>query len=550
MTLSGSVKRLHSFSATVNGVNADGAQPTSGLTLGADGDLYGVTPSGGKYGNGLIYRITTSGSFTPLYSFASTDADGVNTYGATPMGELARAAGGVFYGVANGGGPDGFGVVYKITTTGAFTFTRYYYFTGGADGAYPLDVTLGPSGSLWGTTSGGQDAGGSFFGLFTNETATDYSFTGGADGEIPDSGLLPGSDGNLYGTTNSGGSNRQGTFFEIVLNNTVIPPWGAATGRYYGLLGSRLGDLNVSLASSGKITATLLAGKSTHTYSGTLSAAGGFTETVSGVKLSLQLQMTDARLIFTGMADNEAVTAFRSAYDAGEPLGEVGSYTAGIFPKANTGATFVPAGYGDSLMTVSAAGLVTLTGSLADGSALHSEGLLLQGLNGYDQYLFFNDSDLTGSIAFQPGSGFDCSGVIDWADAAGQNSYFPKGFSSTLTIEGTRYAAPAAGVRALPFTSGIFILSGGGLATAIQEKVNLSTANGVSVVGANPKDLKITIDAATGTFTGTFLGPSSPKTTTFSGVLYQNATRPGAYGRFLGPVSEGVNGSGAIELAP
>ena len=222
VTLSGSVKRLHSFSATVNGVNADGAQPTSGLTLGADGDLYGVTPSGGKYGNGLIYRITTSGSFTPLYSFASTDADGVNTYGATPMGELARAAGGVFYGVANGGGPDGFGVVYKITTTGAFTFTRYYYFTGGADGAYPLDVTLGPSGSLWGTTSGGQDAGGSFFGLFTNETATDYSFTGGADGEIPDSGLLLGSDGNLYGTTNSGGSNRQGTFFEIVLNNTVI----------------------------------------------------------------------------------------------------------------------------------------------------------------------------------------------------------------------------------------------------------------------------------------------------------------------------------------
>ncbi len=79
--------------------------PTTGLTLGSDGLLYGVTGLGGLYGYGTIYRITTSGEYTLLYSFPS--------YGAW-VSPLMQHTNGKFYGVSGNGGAYNFGMIYSL----------------------------------------------------------------------------------------------------------------------------------------------------------------------------------------------------------------------------------------------------------------------------------------------------------------------------------------------------------------------------------------------------------------------------------------------------
>jgi uncharacterized repeat protein (TIGR03803 family) len=99
--------------------------------------------------------------------------------------------------------------VFKLDTTG--TETVLYSFTGGADGAYPVAGLIRDSaGNLYGTTSdGGASRQGVVFKVDTTGAETVlYNFTGGADGGLPQAGLIQDSSGNLYGTTYYGGSGR------------------------------------------------------------------------------------------------------------------------------------------------------------------------------------------------------------------------------------------------------------------------------------------------------------------------------------------------------
>ena len=91
------------FSSLANFDDAHGASPQyMSLLQGADGNLYGAASSGGLYGGGTIFRITTGGTLTTLYNFcAQTNC----TDGATPYGALVQAADGSFYGITTYGGP-------------------------------------------------------------------------------------------------------------------------------------------------------------------------------------------------------------------------------------------------------------------------------------------------------------------------------------------------------------------------------------------------------------------------------------------------------------
>ena len=158
--------------------------------------------------------------------------------GGDPWAPLTMDAAGNFYGTTQLGGSAGYGVVFKLSHQGAgWILSTLYTFQGGEDGAYPLGgVTLGPDGSLYGTTNAGgvgcnPEGCGTVFKLRPSaavcraascpwtETVL-YRFTGGSDGAYPSlENLIFDQAGNLYGTTAQGGINRQGLVFELIPSN-------------------------------------------------------------------------------------------------------------------------------------------------------------------------------------------------------------------------------------------------------------------------------------------------------------------------------------------
>jgi uncharacterized repeat protein (TIGR03803 family) len=139
----------------------DGDTPGAGLIPDAAGNLYGVTQNGGANGGGTVYELTpTNGSyaFQVLYNFTGT----IDQVG--PYGLLAIDSSGSLYGVTITEGAFGEGNIFKLTPNGGqWVYTDLHDFSGGADGGTPLGgVTLDPSGNLYGTTNlgGSDDCGG------------------------------------------------------------------------------------------------------------------------------------------------------------------------------------------------------------------------------------------------------------------------------------------------------------------------------------------------------------------------------------------------------
>ena len=100
---------LHSFSVSPNG-----AQP-NGRVQGSDGSFYGTTAGGGTNGDGTVFQISTNGALTSLYSFTGGN-DGANPYAG-----LVQGSDGNMYGTTEGGGTNGSGTVFKMSPSGALT---------------------------------------------------------------------------------------------------------------------------------------------------------------------------------------------------------------------------------------------------------------------------------------------------------------------------------------------------------------------------------------------------------------------------------------------
>jgi uncharacterized repeat protein (TIGR03803 family) len=124
-----------------------------GVVMDAAGNLYGTTTDGGPYAVGTIYKLTPTTGFwnrTILHTFAGTD-------GAYPFGGLAVDKSGTLYGTTDSGGTFGYGNVYKLSSTnGKWTQTILHAFSDGTDGANPFaDVTLDQQGNLYGIAGNG-----------------------------------------------------------------------------------------------------------------------------------------------------------------------------------------------------------------------------------------------------------------------------------------------------------------------------------------------------------------------------------------------------------
>jgi uncharacterized repeat protein (TIGR03803 family) len=220
---------LHSFKNNVE----DGQVPESSLLFDTAGNLYGTTANGGAHNYGTVFELSrkSGGGWAEkiLHSFNDNGTDGF-----TPAAGLILDAAGNLYGTTAAGGSSKSCVNFQLPTCGTvFEVARkaggvwlekvLYDFDADTSGANPLfgSLVVDAAGDLYGTTSqGGYSSSGTVFELtraadggWTETTL--HLFGSGADGQNPDAGLIFGADGNLYGTTFTGGTGFQGTVFEI-----------------------------------------------------------------------------------------------------------------------------------------------------------------------------------------------------------------------------------------------------------------------------------------------------------------------------------------------
>jgi uncharacterized repeat protein (TIGR03803 family) len=220
-----------------------------------DGNLYGASANGGTHAVGSVFKISSSDAVSTIYSFSSSD-DG--PYG--PSGGLVQATDGNFYGVTKYGGRGGSsgscdsscGAVFRLTPSGKL-FVLYNFCSSYecADGFSPVGALIQASdGNLYGTTpQGGVYGGGTVFRITTaGELTSLYSFCSQencVDGQTPYGPLVQATDGNLYGTTEGGGSNFVGTIYRVTLSGvvTTIQSFNGGNGAapYAGLLQSTNG---------------------------------------------------------------------------------------------------------------------------------------------------------------------------------------------------------------------------------------------------------------------------------------------------------------------
>jgi uncharacterized repeat protein (TIGR03803 family) len=221
ITSGGTLKTLYNFCKPNC---TDGAQPFGGMVLATDGNFYGTTAGGGTKGYGTAFKMTPSGELTPLHSFDYKD-------GATPYGRLLQGTDGNFYGTTTGGGTSpvcatmagGCGTVFKMTPSGELkTLYNFCSQSDCTDGKTPKGgLVQGTNGDFYGTTvEGGAIVGFSYGTVFemtpSGELVWQRTFEETKNGAYPYAGLVQGTNGDFYGTTEGGGVNDgDGTVFQV-----------------------------------------------------------------------------------------------------------------------------------------------------------------------------------------------------------------------------------------------------------------------------------------------------------------------------------------------
>jgi uncharacterized repeat protein (TIGR03803 family) len=209
-------KVLYAFTGGSDGYQPDGMiiRDAKGNLYGTTtfgGNMSGKCGSGYlDDGCGVVFEVNTAGKFSVLHAFNFSDGANARIALQDSNGDL--------YGTTTWGGNSacqygGCGVIFKLTTAGDLTVL--YSFTGGSDGANPNSLIRGASGNFYGTTSGGSDNYGNVFELTSSgKFEVLYSFTQPNNGSIPN-GVIRDSKGNLYGTTFEGGLYEYGTVFKL-----------------------------------------------------------------------------------------------------------------------------------------------------------------------------------------------------------------------------------------------------------------------------------------------------------------------------------------------
>lgn len=251
------------FNVITNFDGPNGGTPYGVLFQATDGNFYGTTFLGGTSNNGTVFKITSAGELSTLYSFCSQPKC---IDGGKPSAGIVQATDGLFYGTTTIGGQMFGGTAFGMTSTGnlgalydfgveqdpstaalvqshsggdlvgltsstAFkmspkgTLTTLYNFS--SDGEIPSGLMHAPDGNFYMTTyyGGTNDYGAIYKMTPEGQVSTLYSFCQincTIDGQYPDGDMVLGTDGSLYGTTTQGGMNGAGTVFKITSGGILI----------------------------------------------------------------------------------------------------------------------------------------------------------------------------------------------------------------------------------------------------------------------------------------------------------------------------------------
>ena len=258
ITQGGTLTTLYSFCPQLN--CEDGGNPSSGLIEATDGNFYGTT--NGYYSAGTVFKITPGGILTTLYTFCPQAGCRDGVY---PHGNLAQGKDGAFYGTTLLGGDETCkcGTIFKMTPNGTLTILHTFM---GADGVSPsAGLVQASDGSFYGTTQNGGTnytdcpyGCGTVFRITPRGVFTTFqmcSQTNCPAGANPYAGLIQATDGNLYGTSYSGGAYGSGTVFMLSSKRvTSVYSFGLAGGiaSETGLLQATDGTFYGTTAFGGK----------------------------------------------------------------------------------------------------------------------------------------------------------------------------------------------------------------------------------------------------------------------------------------------------------
>ena len=342
ITPSGALHTIFNFS----NLGTYGFGPSSGLTLGTDGNFYGATLTAGAHGYGTLFKITPAGVLTTLHDFTSAEIG--FTYGPPVMGKNGTLYGATHYGKA-----------WSITQSGQF---RLLPNPTPGDSRAPLAAAS--DGNLYGTTFNGGTGNGTVFQMSTAgkiKIIYEFDITHGAQPVGP---VVQGSDGFLYGTASSGGSKGNGVVFKLSLGGAITvlhefdinsttdgyKPYGglveAPDGNFYGT--TVYGPTGVAIGVLFKITKT-----------GTYTVLHEFDGATGAIPVTTQMQHTGGIIYGETSSSSPGAGVFYSLNAGMPPFVSLVGYPAasagksfGILGQGLSGTTSVKFGSGSATFNV------------------------------------------------------------------------------------------------------------------------------------------------------------------------------------------------------
>ncbi len=241
----GEFKLLYTFCSLANCMDGDFSFYPP--IIGSDGNFYGVTYGGGNQGGGILWELTSSGLYKVLYNFCPESGTCPNE---SPF-MIVRDSNGNFFGTTQYGSAVGStGTVFELTSKGKLhVLHNFGYYT---EPSWPFTgLTLANDGNVYGVTGGAINNAGSLFEITaTGNYKRLYSFVHRNDGALPVGPLFQGTDGSLYGTTPYGPHNTSGSVFKF--SNSLTPLVHTAPG--IGKVGQHVLILGTDLTGTTSVT--------------------------------------------------------------------------------------------------------------------------------------------------------------------------------------------------------------------------------------------------------------------------------------------------------